>query len=756
MHRPSIRAASGAAVFAFVLATASASLEAADVSGTVRNASGEPVADARVVLVELERATFVGADGSFRFEDVPPGHYHLSAESPRFGSAVRELHAEADGTVAIAVVLGVSRHQETIVVSAGTRRGNFEAYQPIDVLDRVEIEARLQPTLGETLASEPGVRATSFAPGASRPVIRGQGGGRIRILEGGVDVGDASATSPDHAVATDPASAERIEILRGPATLLYGSNAVGGAINVIDGRIPEFAPKRRFAGQAALRYGTAADDRSASVDVDGGAGAFAWHVDASARETDDYDIPGRAVAGEPDGAVGTLPGSALESSTATVGGSWVGSLGFVGVSVRRFDTRYGIPAELEEEEPPVAALAAPPVRAAIGDAGVAIDLAQRRYDLRAGLRRDFGPFQGLRVAAGWTDYEHVELEDGLVGTRFRNDASDVRVELPHGSQGRVSGVVGVQATRRDFEAIGDEAFVPPSTTDALALFAVEEIERGPVSYEIGLRYENQDVRADGGPSRSFDGISGSAGLVWRPSDGWTVGGSIAQAVRLPGAEELFSDGPHLATLSYERGDPDLREETSVGFDVTVRKRTGRVTGEFSAFRNAFRDYIYEEATGDVEDGLPVFRFTQGDATFHGFETVVVFRLFHAERHDLDLELSADRVRASLDDGGEPLPRIPADRVGAAVRYRGDRWHGSAGVSRTRAQDRVAATESRTDGYTLVDAAVGYRFATSGIVHDVLLRGTNLTDEVARPHTSRLKEFVPLAGRDLALLYRVIF
>ena len=544
---------------------------AGDVSGTVLAPGGEPAVDARVVLIELKRSLFVGQDGTFRFRDVPPGNYHIEAVSKGFGSTVHEIEVGAQ-ELRLDLQLSVSMHRERIVVTA-TRggRGSGEAVQPVNVLDEAALNERMEPTVGETLANEPGVSSSYFGPGSSRPIIRGQGGGRVRVLESGLGTGDASTVSPDHAVSTDMLTADQVEILRGPSTLLYGNTAVGGVVNVLDQRIPEYAPSKPISGTVNLRYADAAEEKSTSARLHGGAEHFAWYLDGFTRTTEDYAIPGRAVVDDPDSASGSLPNSDIETDGATLGLSWVSDTGFVGVSYRMLDSDYGIPAELEE--------APPPVLGVMEQEGVRIDMEQRRFDLRGGFDTRLGPFNGVRFSFGATDYEHAELEGEEVGTRFFNDSHEARLELTHGESGPASGVIGVQYAKQDAEAVGLEAFLPPSVTDLAAVFAFEQIKSGSMRYEIGLRAETTDVSSsetaatDPGcldpRDRDFTTVSGSFGVAWLPNDKYTLGGTVSRAVRPPGAEELYSCGEHVATLSVERGDPNLDEETNLGVRSSV-------------------------------------------------------------------------------------------------------------------------------------------------------------------------------------------
>lgn len=749
---------------------AEAQSPAGAISGKVTTPEGAAVTDAEVRLVELRRRASVGEDGSFRFDNVPAGSYLLEATSARSGAAIQRVTVPAGQTAEVALPLDLTVHREEIVVTASPElRSTYEIAQPTSVLSGEDLQRQIQPTLGETLSREPGVTSTFFGQGASRPVIRGLGGDRIRVLESGLGVGDASTTSPDHAVSVDPLSAERIEVLRGPATLLYGSSAVGGVVNVIDERIPESLPGTKVGGTVELRGGSVADERGGVASLTGALGRIAWHVDYLRRETDDYEIPGfaesKALREEEEGeghegeeeeeVFGVLPNSATETDSGSVGLSWIGDNGFLGVSVQDFDTLYGIPGghhhhhEGEEGEEPEEEEEAP----------VRVDLTQQRYDLRGGISRPFGIFRGANLRFGTADYEHRELEGAEIGTTFRNDSWEGRLEFLQRQLGPLSGSFGLQALSRDFEAIGEEAFVPPTQTDSWAAFTFQEVVRNDWRFQFGARFETQDVVAEtaGTNNRSFDGLSGSFGIVRLfGGEDYSLGLSIARSTKLPNAEELFSNGPHIATNAFEIGDPDLDEETSLGADLTLRKVSGRLTGEVTVFANHFDDFIFEQSTDEEEDELPVFRYVQRDAEFRGAELTGVYQIYHGEPDHVDVEFGADFVRAELSDTGEPLPRIPPRRYRLGFHYRGERLSGIAEGVRVEEQDRVAELERPTEGYTLLNASVGYRFFTSRAVYDLLLRGTNLTDEEARNHVSFLKDLVPMPGRDVSLSLRVTF
>lgn len=751
--------------------------------GTVTGPDGRPVSDAVVELPALRRRVAVAPDGTYRFTGLKAGKVDVRVASPRAGEQAATVVLAADSETVLDLRLDLAVHREELVVTAtGEARGLGEIAQAAAVLTGSELLGRLEMSLGDTLASEPGVTSTSFGPGASRPVIRGLGGGRVRVLEGGVGSGDASDTSPDHAVSANPFDAERIEIVRGAASLLYGSAAVGGVVNILDERIPEVVPEVAVSGRVTLRGGSAANERSGGVHLDGRLSEnLAWHVDGFRRDSDDLEIPGDADAdhaeeedgedhGEEDHEVpGVLANSAVEAEGGTAGLSWVGSRGFFGVSYTVYDSLYGVPGHGHEGEHDHGEEGHGADGARSGgsstkdeeegeEEAVRIDLAQRRLDVRGELDTAFAIFRGLKLRFGRTDYQHQELEGEEVGTLFTNDAWELRLEAPHRAVGPLTGTIGLQATSRDFAAIGEEAFVPPSETSGWAAFLFEELTSGPLRWQFGLRYETQDVRTrdEQRAERSHRGVSASLGAIWTLSEQWAIATSLARGVKLPNAEELFANGPHVATRAFEVGDPTLEEETALGLDLTLRRNGEPVDGSFTVFATRYDDFILDLPTGEVVDGLPVFRFAAQDAEFRGVEGELHLELWHGEPHHLELELSGDYVRAENRETGEALPRIPPLRLGVGLLYRSAAWSGRLEVRHVATQDRVASNETPTDGYTFLNAEIGYRFFAGQTVHDLLLRGHNLLDEEARNHVSFLKDLAPLAGRDVSLLYQLTF
>jgi iron complex outermembrane receptor protein len=714
------------------------------VSGRIRAAGGEAAADAVVEVLGHRTRWRTDSGGAFAAK-LPPGEYRLLITSERHGSGVAVVTVVA-GTQAMVDVQLSPVFRDEVVVSAGTEaRPLSEVAQPIAVLSGERLDARQQPSLGATIAHEPGVSTTSFGPAVGRPILRGLGADRVRVLANGTDVGDLSAGAPDHAVDANTATAERIEILRGAATLLYGSSAGGGVVNIIDGRIPETRSERALAGQLTLGYGSAGGDRQANAQLGGTLGALTWNAAAVDRATGDYAIPGFASLEPEEGEQrGTLHNSAIDSTSATAGASWIAGRGFFGAAFSRTDGTYGLPGALEEH--------------AGGEGNPKIVLRQNRVDVRGELLRTGAFLEAIRINAGFNDYAHVEAESSEeFGQRNSQQSRDTRVELRHGALGLLRGSAGAQVRHREVAIVGDEAFVPPSTVGNAAVFALEELARGNHRWEAGVRYERQQIEAevDGAPRRTDRALSSSVGWVWTPGAGYSIGLSAARAVKFPSAEELYSEGPHLSTRSYEIGDLGLRKEVNLDADLTLRKFAGRFTGELNLFVNRFDDFIFQRLTDEVIDELPVLVYENGDAIFRGAELrASVLLLQRGDRH-LSLDAGLDSVRAEL-RSGEPLPRIPPMEIGGGLRYQDGRVWTEVSVWRTARQTRVAQNERVTDGYTVVHAAAGWRIYTQRLAHDFILRGSNLNDAEIRAHTSFLKDLAPQPGRDIDLSYRLTF
>jgi len=650
----------------------------------------------------------------------------------------------------------------SVTVSAsGLQLGAGEMTTPVSVLEGDELVRRREATLGETLNSEPGITSSHFGAGASRPIIRGMDGPRVKVLSDGAELHDASTISPDHAVVSEPLLATQIEVLRGPSALVYGNGAVGGVVNVLDGKIPTAVPEKGYEGSAELRANTGAREGAGAFSLTGGAGNLAVHVEGVSRDAGDYRVgKGWAPNGEP---ARKVLGSFNRTDTGSVGLSWVGDRGYLGAAYTRQTARYGLPGHNhsfegchthgnslhcgehggEEEGHDHGAEA--------GDVPV-VDLRSERFDVRGELRNPFAGFSALRLRAGVTDYVHDEVEDGAISTTFKNKAYDTRLELQHEPIAGFKGVFGLQTSQRKFSAEGEEAYVQPTTTRKTGLFVLEEYRLGDWRFEGALRHDRQTAEAEtSGIERSHNGTSASLGAVWQFTPGYQLGTSLTRASRAPSAEELYANGLHMATSTYERGNADLRSETSQNIDLSLRKTSGDTTFGVSVFRNRISNYIYGRTLDEV-DGLQLLQYAQADATFTGIEGQVRQRL----TRNLGVTLFGDTVRARLAGGGL-LPRIPATRAGVRLDANWNAWDGQVEWVQVARQNRVAEFESATPGYGMLNLGVSYSGKVNGETPwQVYLKANNLTDRLAYAHTSFIKNAAPLMGRNLTLGVKVAF
>jgi len=655
---------------------------------------------------------------------------------------------------------------DAIEVTASPLRNAIDNLaRPVSVLAGQELDARRAGTLGETLERQSGVQSSYFGAGVGRPIIRGQDGARVQVLSSGTSSLDVSTVSADHAVTIEPFLADQIEVLKGPATLLYGSGAIGGAVNVVDGRIPTAQGGKAASGRAEIRQGSAADESVGMARLDADAGAVTLHVDAFRRESGDYRIPGFAFSpalvaeqlaeGEEleELARGRLPNSSLRTEGGGIGASWFGDGAWFGASAGTYRTNYGIPpgahahgeeeegheeGEHEEEEPEI----------------VRLDMRQDRFEFRGGLR-DLGPLQEINYRVTRSLYEHTEFEGGAVGTVFENIGTEARVEAVQNEFNGWRGAVGLQYGHRDFSAIGDEAFVPPSISRDIGLFVLQERDFGDFKLEVGARHDRVSVDAEGSAAQDRNATSLALGGLWHFSELMHLSVNLDRAERAPTAEELFSDGPHIATQSFEIGDAGLDVETSTSAEIGLHLHQGRFEGKASVYQSRYSDYIYLTDTGGEADGLPVRAWVQGDATFTGWELEGSVDLFENQSGRWQLSVFADAVDAKLDGGGR-LPRIAPGRVGADLNWSLDGWRARVGAVRVADQDDVAALESATEGYTRVDAGLAYHWDVGSAGWEAFFEGRNLTDQDARVHTSYLKDLAPLPGRNLAVGVRVAF
>lgn len=649
----------------------------------------------------------------------------------------------------------------------------------LSVLSGDELDRRLTGTIGEVLKSEPGVSSTFFGAGASRPIIRGQGGDRIRVLSNGIGSIDASSASVDHAVSVEPAQAERIEVLRGASILRYGSSGAGGVVNVIDGRIPTEVPED--GRDVSLRMSATSVDNGfeAAASVDQAlTDNLVLHLDGTFRNAQDFRIPGFAESAllraeeeeeehdddhededehgheeeEEEEIRDRLPNSFVETFSGTAGLSWIGDRGFFGASLHHYESDYGIPGghehghgdededhddededhDHEEEEE--------------GEEDVTIGLEQTRLDVNAAIELD-GAFERLQFFGGYADYEHTEFEGAETGTVFANEGYEGRLELIQRTDGAWSAAHGIQIRSREFSAIGEEAFVPPTDSLQYAAYTFHRYDTENWHVEGSGRLEFTDHESSTGVDRDFTTLSVSVGADTHVTETLKIGATVFRSERAPATEELFANGPHLATNQFEIGDPDLDKEVAFGGEIGVRHIEDDHSIRVNVFYTDYDDYIYEREAcvcpGDEEEELPVFEFVGEDAEFFGIEAQAEAELFKAGNWTVSGDAVAEYVEAETDSGN--LPRIPPLSILAGLEAQADAWRLRAEVDWADDQTSVAENERPTEGYTLVNLFAAYDF---GDQVTFSLGLDNVFDEDARLHSSFLKDEVPLPGRNV--------
>lgn len=630
-----------------------------------------------------------------------------------------------------------SQPEEVVVTSTALRENPLDVAQPTTVVAGDDLRRQIATSLGETLSTELGVSSSYFGPSASRPIIRGLGGDRVQVLQDGIASLDISSLSQDHAVTLESVVSRQIEVIKGPAALLYGSGAAGGLVNVVSNRVPFEVDPDSLSGAAEVRGDTAAEERTGALSLDGSTGPFAFHADYFDRETDDVEIPGFAQSDalrrtlidsgeEPDNIRGHVPNTASEARGGAIGAALLGEAAKGGASWSRYETTYGIP----------------------GEETAFIDMKQDRFDGKTELVLD-GPINMLRLSGAYNDYTHTEFEaPGEPGTVFNQDAYELRFTADHSLATGWRGTIGAQYVDVDFEAIGEEAFVPSSKTTTASVFAFEERHFERWTVELGARAERQEIDARvNAPDFDQTAVSVSAGTVWKFMDDHSLAVNVTRTQRNPQAAELYANGPHIAAQRFEIGDPSLDQETALTVDVSLRRVSEGLDWTLNAFYNDYSDYIYAAPVGAVEEDLPVFAYRQAGAKFYGFEAELLVPLFEAGGRHLELRLTSDYVRGRLDEGGD-LPQMPPLRFGAGLHYEQGPWHLGAQAFYHDGQDKLATHELPTDSFTLVDVDASYRLPLSVASVFLFVRGTNLLDEDARQHSSPLKDIVPLAGRSI--------
>jgi iron complex outermembrane recepter protein len=716
-----------AALAVAILGAPSASLAqsvSATVSGVVSDhRGGAVVGGATVTLEEAGRTVVTTADGRFAFDGLAPATYHVRVTADRFTTARVEVVVVVAGTTpVVSVQLDPEVHYAEVVSVSPNPRDAFESYQPTSVLAGQDLALKLESSLGELLKTEPGVAERSNGPGPSRPVIRGLDGDRVLILENGQRTDDLSSQSADHGVAISPLAAARVEVVRGPATLLYGANAIGGLVNVVTEVIPT-KPVERTLGAFQGNGGSAAEEAGAAADISLGTGRAALRAGGSTTRTSDVGTP-----------LGDVPNSQSRTTMGQIGGSLTGANGFAGASYQFDDSKYGVPFVEDGQT----------------------RLTPRRHSLgvRAQSKGLDGLVSAVRGAFNVRRYRHDELDGETIVTQFKNDTVDgelMATTTPIG--GRVQGTYGVSGYHRSFDATGEEALSPPVDQGAFSAFTYQEATWSRLTLQLGGRLERVSFSPSGGlRARDFTNGSGSIGALFHPTEQTTLAISIARAVRNPALEELYFFGPHVGNFAFEVGNPDLAAERATGVDVSYRWRLPRASGEVTWFRNAIDQYVFRQPTGEIDEdeGLPIVAFVGADALLQGVEA-------HADvdvASTVALEVGLDYVRGSLPATDDPLPRMPPLRFVGGARFHWNALQVGGQVVAAGRQDRVFATETPTSGYGLLKLFGVYSLQRGRTVHTFTLRLDNVTNETYYNHLSFIKDLAPEMGRNVKIVYGV--
>ncbi len=760
------------------------------ISGKVIKENGELLQKVKVTNSVNKQVIFTDSQGRFILDNVNEGIIELHISEKNYSHFSKRVIVKNQNISNIVIELNSTVIDIIDVYATPFHASSIESAIPINVLSSDELRLKQASTLGETLKNEVGVHSTYYGPVASSPIIRGLDGPRVLITQNGLDAGDASRVGPDHVAASETSTATQIEVLRGPATLFYGSGAIGGVVNVVDNRIPT-STNTEF--EWLLQHNSVANENQASMSMQTGKGNTAFHLDGFWRESDDYKIPGAAELeheeegheehegeeheeheeeghdeheGEDNEALGTLANSASKSQGFTLGSSYLFDNGYAGISYGYMTRQYGIPGHAHHEEEHEEEY----------EEDVSADMKQQRIQILSELNFSEQFINRLRVKLAYTDYQHQEIENGAIGTQFDNNSAEARVDLYHRNVYGFKGALTLHYKNSDFKAIGEEAFTPPSSTETLAFAWLEEKHfSDQVLLQFGSRFEKVTLNADSAelviPSQQdFTPISTSFGLVWDFTQGYNLGSSIAYSQRAPSAAEIFSYGPHIGTNTFElgalydiveqgNGEFEVIEtqqlavlETSLNLDLTLRKFNGNFGFIVSGFYNQIDDFYYQQDTGLVsaegEEELPVLVFRQNNVEMYGIEAEFIYQVSDS----LKTTIFTDVIHAKLSNGSF-LPRVPPMRFGLVLNYQHQAFAGELNISHYFDQTDVGKLETATNGYTMLDANLNYYLDNDMVL---FLKGQNLSNENARVHSSFLKNVAPLPGRAVTLGIRGYF
>ncbi|WP_392343749.1 TonB-dependent receptor [Pseudoalteromonas prydzensis] len=788
---------------AIITALSSFSAHAAVVTGQVLDDKNQPISQAEVHVHGKAQTIKTDNNGQFSINIDANSQLHISKDN-----YVDARIAVNEASPALQVTLIPTSVETVVVYASALHKNSLEMISPVSVLSGDELRNKAKPTLGETLKGLPGVNASYFGPVSSSPIIRGLDGPRVKITQNGLDSSDASRIGPDHATSNDSLAAEQIEVLRGPATLLYGSGAIGGVVNVVDNRIPTDNIEQ-LTGAVEYSHDTVSNANTYAAKLETGHNNFNFHFDGTKRTGDDYQTPRFNLPEEEhedhEGhdeeeheTATSVKNTFIDSQTVNFGTSYVGEHLTLGVSYGRIETDYGIPAhshehghehEHEHEH----------AHEEGEEEAVYARVEQDRWQGLMSYALHNNWIETINLRLGYTDYRHAEIEDGAIGTIFSNETTEARFNVEH-KLGNWHGMAGYHFSESNYDADGEEAFTPASKTTANALFILEEQQFGDVTVELGARLEDYNIDSNVDTSahdhdheehadehgneltaysKSFTNLSASAGAIWQYTPGQSVSLSVSHSERAPLSAELLSNGVHIATGTYELGlgyviedgeihfEPEnIKQETSTNIDFGFRRFSGDFGYTVNFFYNDIENFYYQQNTGLIfdeehgletaepghDDGMAVYQFVSKDAKLYGIEFDAHYQL----NANAMVKLFGDSTTAKLADDEGNLPRIPANKLGSELQYTISDWQFSLTGTHYFEQNDITAYETATDGYTLFDAQANYQLTVGPVDTQFYINIDNITDELGFVHSSFIKDQAPLPGRNFRLGVRGYF
>ncbi len=701
--------------------------------------NGDPVHNVKVTIIQLKLSVETGEDGTYEFKNLPPGKYDISAHLERTPDILQKGEITPGGTLIADFEIRLESVREQITVTAtGSEQTAFNSIQSVTIIGSLDLAKKNPISLGEALDHELGVAKRSFGPGNSRPVVRGFDGDRVLVLQEGIGIGGLGFQSGDHAEPIDLLSQDRIEVVKGPGTLLYGSNAIGGVVNAVSGHDEAHKGVR---GYVTGIGGSTNNQFGGSGGIEFGTERWLFWANGGGQRSDDYRTP-----------IGAIENSFSRYGNASGGAGYFTDKGFLSFSYTGDRRNYGIPTEPEhqgeedEEEE--------------GHGHEMVRLNPRRdsFQLRGGFRDLNSPISDGNFTLQFNDYRHeeIELPDEEIGTQFKNKTFLYRAVFDQRRSGRYSGSFGFSGLYRDFKSIGEEAIAPPTTQNNFAAFALQTVDFEKFAVQFGGRVEhngyNPDSASNGLRDRSFTGFSGSAGIRVGLGANNVFVANYTHSYRAPALEELYNNGPHPGNLTFEIGNPNLTRELGNGIDFSLRHHSNRLRAEANFFYYKIRDFVFLAPTGKVEDGLIEADYDQGDSRFTGTEV----RFDLGLTKNLWLLSSLDYVNSELTETNIPLPRIPPlrARVGFEFFAKGFRFNPEMVMAQD--QNRIFITEERTAGYATVNLNTSYTYTQKHYAHIFSVNAFNLNDKLYRNHLSFIKEFAPEIGRGVRVVYTLRF